>query len=82
MMTSTKVYSYSPEPRKLCGMRIAINYTPLSMAYDSTANFLSLGPTVFICTCISKEQRCKEELCGVRNFEFEPVIRRLWQRVN
>ena len=29
-------------------------------AYDSTANFLSLGLAVLI--CISKEQRCKEEL--------------------
>ena len=28
-----KVYSRSPEPRKLCGVRVAINYTPLSMAY-------------------------------------------------
>ena len=48
---------------KLCGVDVAINYTPLSMAYyayGSTANFLSLGSTVLI--CISKEQHCKEEL--------------------
>ena len=38
-------------------------------AYDSTANFLSLGPTGLV--CISKERRCKEELRGVGNFEFE-----------
>ena len=53
-------------------MCIAINYTPLSMGmayytYDSAANFLSLGPTVLICTCISKEQCCKDELRGVGN---------------
>ena len=38
----TKVYSRSPEPQELCRMRIAMNYTLLSMAYyvyDSTANF-------------------------------------------
>ena len=29
----TIVYSRSPESWKLCGVRIAINYTPLSMAY-------------------------------------------------
>ena len=56
-------------PRKLCGVRVAINYTPLSMAYhayDSTANFLSLGSTMLI--CISKERRCKEDLRGVRKW--------------
>ena len=39
--------------RKLCDVRIAINYTPLSMAYytyDSTVNFLSFGPTALTCT--------------------------------
>ena len=51
-------------PRKLCVVCVAINYTPFSMAYytfDSTANFLSLGSTVFI--CISKQWHRKEELC-------------------
>ena len=60
---------------KLCGVHIAINYTPLSMAYytyDSIVNLLFLVPTVLI--CISKELCCKEELCGV---EFEPIIRKL-----
>ena len=38
--------------------------------YDST--LLSLGPTVLI--CISKEWCCKEELHGIGNLEFEPVI--------
>ena len=39
----------SVDIRKLCGVCIAINYIPLSMAYDtdSTANFLSFGPTRF-----------------------------------
>ena len=52
--------------RKLCDVRVVINYTSLSMAYytyDSTAtcNFLSFGPTAF--TYISKEWHCnKEEL--------------------
>ena len=32
-MMLTKVYSHSPEPWKLCGVCIAINYTPHSMAY-------------------------------------------------
>ena len=44
-------------------MCIAINYTPLSMAYytdNSTDSFLSFGPTALI--CISKEWCCKEEL--------------------
>ena len=46
-------------------------------AYDSTANFLFLGPTVLL--CISKERRCDKELHvrGVGNFAFEPVIRKL-----
>ena len=36
-------------------------------------------------TALYKEWCCKEELRDVRNFEFEPVIRKLWQlflRVN
>ena len=63
---------------KLCGVCVAINYTPLSMAYyayDNTINFLSLGSTVFI--CISKEWRCKKKLRSVGNFEFEPVVQKL-----
>ena len=30
---SSIVYFRLPEPQKLCGMLVAINYTPLSMAY-------------------------------------------------
>ena len=50
-------------PGKLCGVQrvpVAINYTPLSVAYytyDSTAN-LSLGHTALIHVCISEEQHC------------------------
>ena len=61
--SETKVHSRSIDRRKLFGARIAINYTPLSMAYyayDSTANFLSLRSTVLI--GIPNEWRCKEEL--------------------
>ena len=53
---------------------IAINYTPLSMAYyayDSTANFLSLGSTVLI--YLSKERGCKKELRSVGNFEIRKL---------
>ena len=32
---NTKVYSCSPKPPKLCSLRVAINYTPLSMAYET-----------------------------------------------
>ena len=59
-------------------VQLAINYTPLSMAYyvyDSTANLLFLGPTAL--ACISKERHCNKELCGIGNFDFEPVIRKL-----
>ena len=75
-VSKTQVHSLLVDPQKLCSVRIAINYTPLSMAYyiyDSTA---SLGSIVLI--CISKERRCNEELRGVGNVEFEPVIRKLW----
>ena len=67
-----KVHSRSVDPWKLCSMRVAISYTPLSMAYyayDSTANSFSLGSTVLM--CISKERYCKEKPHGVGNF---PVI--------
>ena len=52
----TKVYCVKLTPRKLCDVRIAINYihVPLSMAYDSTANFSSFGPT---CTCFHVYQK-------------------------
>ena len=33
MRSVTLVYSCSPEPRKLCSVCVAINYTSLSMAY-------------------------------------------------
>ena len=64
-------------PRKLCDLRIAINYIPLCMAYYMFIqySYVSLGSTVLICT--SKERHYKEERCGVGNFEFEPVIRKL-----
>ena len=50
------------------------------MAFDSTAAFLSLGPTALTYVYVhvyQKELCCKEELCGVGNVEFEPVIRKL-----
>ena len=84
--THTKVHSRSVDPWKLCGVRIAINYTPLSMAYytyDSihVANFSSLGRLqhLYVHVCISKEWCCKEELRGAGNLEFDPVIRKLQQ---
>ena len=52
MSVGSKVHSRSGDPWKLCGVCVAINYTPLSMtyyAYDSTADFLSLECTVLIC---------------------------------
>ena len=67
----TKVQS---RPVVLCGVHVAINYTPLSImayyAYDNTyihvqLTFYPLGlqhQHMYICTCISKEPRCKEEL--------------------
>ena len=50
----TKVYSCSVDPQKLYGVHVAINYTPLSIAYyayDSTAKFLFLGPAALIHVC-------------------------------
>ena len=63
-------------PWKLCSVHVAINYTPLSMvysAYDNTVNLRIYSAIIYI----SKEQCCKEELRGVGNSEFEPVIRKL-----
>ena len=53
----SQVHSHSVDPRKLCGVCVAINYTPLSMAYmyytyDSTANFLFFRPTALTCIYI------------------------------
>ena len=65
----SKVHLCSVDPQKLCGVHVAINYTPFSMAYytyDSIANCLSLRS---IYTCISKERRRKEELHNIGNFE-------------
>ena len=60
-------FAFSWPPQKLCGVRVAINYTTLN---DSTANFI-LGSTVLI--WILKERHCNK-LRGIENFYFEPVI--------
>ena len=64
-----KVHSRSVDPRKLRGVRIAINYTHHLVWYTTLMTVqltLSLRSTVLI--CISKERRCKEELRGVGHF--------------
>ena len=77
-ISNLKVHSRSVDPRKLCGVRVAINYTPLSMAYytyESTANFILRVYSGYNYA----HQKNSAAKRGVANFEFEPVIRKLWQ---
>ena len=66
------VYSHSVDSQKLhVGVKYYIvhMYSMRYYAYDSTATFLFLGPTVLI--YISKERRCNDDLRGVRKFKIE-----------
>ena len=72
---NTKVHSHSVNPRKLCDVHIAINHTPLSMAYytyDHDYSQLTLGPTTLLYV-YQKNSAVKRSYVHVL-LEFEPVL--------
>ena len=54
LLINSKVHSHSVDPRKLCGVSIAIKYTPLSMAYYAYELTLSFGLTTIIIMYIKR----------------------------